>query len=81
MTALLKIPGFRAAVSNYYHDTFLAQAQQLVGDDGKVMTGAARLSASAAMNYRQWPLIRVGNPNQSSHFWPAGTTYADTVAT
>lgn len=80
VTALLKIPGFRAAVSNYYHDTFLAQAQQLVGDDGKVMTGAARLSASAAMNYRQWPLIRVGNPNQSSHFWPAGTTYADTVA-
>lgn len=80
MTALLKIPGFRAAVSNYYHDTFLAQAQQLVGDDGKVMTGAARLSASAAMNYRQWPLIRVGNPNQSNHFWPAGTTYADTVA-
>lgn len=79
VTALLKIPGFRAAVSNYYHDTFLAQAQQLVGDDGKVMTGAARLSASAAMNYRQWPLIRVGNPNQSSHFWPAGTTYADTV--
>lgn len=80
VTALLKIPGFRAAVSNYYHDTFLAQAQQLVGDDGKVMTGAARLSASAAMNYRQWPLIRVGNPNQSIHFWPAGTTYADTVA-
>lgn len=80
VTALLKIPGFRAAVSNYYHDTFLAQAQQLVGDDGKVMTGAARLSASAAMNYRQWPLIRVGNPNQSSHFWPAGTTYSDTVA-
>ena len=80
VSALLKIPGFRAAVSNYYHDTFLAQAQQLVGDDGKVMTGAARLSASAAMNYRQWPLIRVGNPNQSSHFWPAGTTYADTVA-
>ena len=80
VTALLKIPGFRAAVSNYYHDTFLAQAQQLVGDDGKVMTSAARLSASAAMNYRQWPLIRVGNPNQSSHFWPAGTTYADTVA-
>lgn len=80
VTALLKIPGFRAAVSNYYHDTFLAQAQQLVGDDGKVMTGAARLSASAAMNYQQWPLIRVGNPNQSSHFWPAGTTYADTVA-
>lgn len=80
VTALLKIPGFRAAVSNYYHDTFLAQAQQLVGDDGKVMTSAARLSASAAMNYQQWPLIRVGNPNQSSHFWPAGTTYADTVA-
>ena len=80
VSALLKIPGFRAAVSNYYHDTFLAQAQQLVGDDGKVMTGAARLSASAAMNYRQWPLIRVDNPNQSSHFWPAGTTYADTVA-
>ena len=80
VSALLKIPGFRAAVSNYYHDTFLAQAQQLVGDDGKVMTSAARLSASAAMNYRQWPLIRVGNPNQSSHFWPAGTTYADTVA-
>ena len=80
VSALLQIPGFRAAVSNYYHDTFLAQAQQLVGDDGKVMTGAARLSASAAMNYRLWPLIRVGNPNQSSHFWPAGTTYADTAA-
>ncbi len=80
MSALLQIPGFRVAVSNYYHDTFLAQAQQLVGDDGKVMTGAAHLAASAAMNYRQWPLIRVGHPSKDNHLWPAGTTYADTVA-
>lgn len=34
--ALTKIPGFRAAVNNYYHNTFLAQAQALVGDNGKV---------------------------------------------
>ena len=77
--ALTKIPGFRAAVSNYYHDTFLAQAQALVGDNGKVQDYYDRVSASAAMNYRQWPLIRVGHPNNENHFWPVGTTYADTV--
>ncbi len=77
--ALTKIPGFRAAVSNYYHDTFLAQAQALVGDNGKVQGYYDRVSASAAMNYRQWPLIRVGHPDNGNHFWPVGTTYADTV--
>ena len=39
------------------------------------MTGGAHLSASAAMNDRLWPLIRAGD-----RAWPAGTTYADTVA-
>ncbi|MFR1190250.1 MAG: CotH kinase family protein, partial [Oscillospiraceae bacterium] len=77
--ALTKIPGFRAAVSNYYHNTFLAQAQALVGDSGKIRAYYDRISASAAMNYQQWPLIRVGNPNSQDHFWPSGTTYADTV--
>ena len=77
--ALTKIPGFRAAVSNYYHNTFLAQAQALVGDNGKVQDYYDRVSASAAMNYRQWPLIRVGHPNNENHFWPVGTTYADAV--
>ena len=77
--ALTKIPGFRAAVSNYYHNTFLAQAQALVGDNGKVQNYYDRVSASAAMNYRQWPLIRVGHPNNENHFWPVGTTYADAV--
>lgn len=75
VSALLQIPGFRAAVGNYCHDTFLAQAQRLVGDGGRVMTGGAHLSASAAMNDRLWPLIRAGD-----RAWPAGTTYADTVA-
>ncbi len=75
VSALLQIPGFRAAVGNYCHDTFLAQAQQLVGDGGRVMTGGAYLSASAAMNDRLWPRVRAGD-----HAWPAGTTYADTVA-
>lgn len=77
--ALIKIPGFRAAVSNYYHNTFLAQAQALVGDNGKVQSYYNRISASAAMNYRQWPLIRVGKPSSDNHFWPSGTTYTDTV--
>ena len=75
VSALLQIPGFRAAVGNYCHDAFLAQAQQLVGDGGRVMTGGAHLSASAAMNGRLWPRIRSGD-----RAWPAGTTYADTVA-
>lgn len=75
VSALLQIPGFRAAVGNYCHDTFLAQAQRLVGDGGRVMTGGAHLSASAAMNDRLWPLIRAGD-----RAWPAGTTYADIVA-
>ena len=75
VSALLQIPGFRAAVGNYCHDTFLAQAQRLVGDGGRVMTGGTHLSASAAMNDRLWPLIRAGD-----RAWPAGTTYADTVA-
>ena len=66
-------------MSNYYHNTFLAQAQALVGDNGKVQDYYDRVSASAAMNYRQWPLIRVGHPNNENHFWPVGTTYADAV--
>ena len=53
--ALTQIPGFRAAVNNYYHNTFLAQAQALVGDNGKVQGYYDHISASAAMNYRQWP--------------------------
>ena len=77
--ALIKIPGFRAAVSNYYHNTFLAQAQALVGDNGKVQGYYDHISASAAMNYRQWPLVRVGKPSSDNHFWPDGTTYGDTV--
>ena len=77
--ALTKIPGFRAAVNNYYHNTFLAQAQALVGDNGKVQGYYDHISASAAMNYRQWPLVRVGKPSSDNHFWPDGTTYSDTV--
>lgn len=77
--ALTKIPGFRAAVNNYYHNTFLAQAQALVGDNGKVQGYYDHISASAAMNYRQWPLVRVGKPSSDNHFWPDGTTYGDTV--
>ena len=77
--ALTQIPGFRAAVNNYYHNTFLAQAQALVGDNGKVQGYYDHISASAAMNYRQWPLVRVGKPSSDNHFWPDGTTYGDTV--
>lgn len=77
--ALTQIPGFRAAVNNYYHSTFLAQAQALVGDNGKVQGYYDHISASAAMNYRQWPLVRVGKPSSDNHFWPDGTTYGDTV--
>ena len=77
--ALTKIPGFRAAVNNYYHNTFLAQAQALAGDNGKVQGYYDHISASAAMNYRQWPLVRVGKPSSDNHFWPDGTTYGDTV--
>lgn len=77
--ALTQIPGFRAAVNNYYHNTFLAQAQALVGDNGKVQGYYEHISASAAMNYRQWPLVRVGKPSSDNHFWPDGTTYGDTV--
>lgn len=77
--ALTQIPGFRAAVNNYYHNTFLAQAQALVGDNSKVQGYYDHISASAAMNYRQWPLVRVGKPSSDNHFWPDGTTYGDTV--
>ena len=77
--ALTQIPGFRAAVNNYYHNTFFAQAQALVGDNGKVQGYYDHISASAAMNYRQWPLVRVGKPSSDNHFWPDGTTYGDTV--
>lgn len=77
--ALTQISGFRAAVNNYYHNTFLAQAQALVGDNGKVQGYYDHISSSAAMNYRQWPLVRVGKPSSDNHFWPDGTTYGDTV--
>lgn len=79
ITALLRIPGFRAAVCNYYHTVFLPQAQRLTADGGAIRAAAGRVTASAAMNFTQWPLVRAADPDAAARFWPAGTTHADTV--
>ena len=79
ITALLRIPGFRAAVSNYYHTVFLPQAQRLTADGGAIRAAAGRITASAAMNFTFRPLVRTADPDAAARLWPAGTTHADTV--
>ncbi len=78
--ALSNIPAFMDAVKEYYDSVFRSEALQLVGENGKVMSYAAKLKASSAMNYTMWPLIKLGNPHVSEHFYPDGTTRDDTVA-
>ena len=73
--ALTQIPGFMSAVKEYYNDTFRGASEKLIGDNGILQQSSQKISASTSMNYVMWPYIRVGNPKNSNHLWPDGTTY------
>ncbi len=78
--ALIKIPGFKAAVESYYEETFKDLTQELVGDTGVVAEYQNKIKASTSMNYVMWPYVKIGSPNVNGHYWEEGTTYDDVVA-
>ena len=77
--ALIQIPDFHAAVLRCYTETFAPLAKELLAENGAVNDYAARLTDSAAMNFVLWDYIRVGEPNNTGHFWQ-GATYASVLA-
>ena len=77
--ALIQIPDFRAAVLRCYTETFAPLAKKLLAENGVVNDYAARLTDSAAMNFVLWDYIRVGEPDNTGHFWQ-GATYASVLA-
>jgi hypothetical protein len=79
--ALIRIPSFQEALSAYYEDTFRDAAQSLVGSQGIIAEYAEKLYDSTAMNYKLWPLVKVGDPSHAEHLWASGTTYADVIDT
>lgn len=77
--ALYEIPGFRAAVEEYYRQTFAPLVSEIFSSGGRVSRYRAALSASAEMNCKLWPLLRLGDRTQADAAWPEGTGWTDVV--
>ena len=67
--ALIQIPEFKDAVTEYYNNEFASAVNAWLGRDGLITEQYELLRDNAAMNYVLWPYIRVGNPNVSDHIW------------
>ena len=78
--ALIQIPSFQKAVIKYYNEHFRAQAAAMLGENGTIAQHVAQISDSVAMNYKLWPLVRVGNPNKPDHLWGAGMDYPTAIS-
>ena len=76
--ALIRIPAFADAVKEYYTNTFASEARDLLGSNGTIAQQYARLKDNAAMNYKLWDYIRIGNPSVDGHIWQ-GATYQGVV--
>lgn len=79
--ALIRIPDFRAAVTEYYHETFAPAVEKWVGKNGTIAETSALLTDSAAMNYKLWPYVRIGSPAEKKHLWGEDTDYTAVVTT
>jgi len=78
--ALIQIPEFEEAVTEYFYRNFLPAAKKLVDVEGTFARCHALLSDSAAMNYVLWPYVRVGSPEEADHLWQEGTDYDAVVS-
>lgn len=77
--ALIQIPAFKTAVAEYYSSTFAPVVREWLGNNGTIAHQYNLLKDSAAMNYKLWDFIRVGNPEADGHIWQ-GASYESVVA-
>ena len=77
--ALIQIPAFKTAVVEYYSSTFAPAVREWLGNNGTIAHQYNLLKDSAAMNYKLWDFIRVGDPQADGHIWQ-GASYESVVA-
>ena len=77
--ALIQIPAFKTAVAEYYSSTFAPAVREWLGNNGTIAHQYNLLKDSAAMNYKLWDFIRVGDPKADGHIWQ-GASYESVVA-
>lgn len=77
--ALIQIPAFKTAVVKYYSSTFAPAVREWLGNNGTIAHQYNLLKDSAAMNYKLWDFIRVGDPKADGHIWK-GASYESVVA-
>ena len=77
--ALIQIPAFKTAVVEYYSSTFAPAVREWLGNNGTIAHQYNLLKDSAAMNYKLWDFIRVGDPKADGHIWQ-GASYESVVA-
>ena len=77
--ALIQIPAFKTAVVEYYSSTFAPAVREWLGNNGTIAHQYNLLKDSAAMNYKLWDFIRVGDPKADGHIWQ-GASYDSVVA-
>ena len=76
--ALIQIPAFKTAVVEYYSSTFAPAVREWLGNNGTIAHQYNLLKDSAAMNYKLWDFIRVGDPKADGHIWQ-GASYQGVV--
>ena len=76
--ALIQIPAFKTAVVEYYSSTFAPAVREWLGNNGTIAHQYNLLKDSAAMNYKLWDFIRVGDPKADGHIWQ-GVSYQGVV--
>lgn len=76
--ALIQIPAFKTAVVEYYSSTFAPAVREWLGNNGTIAHQYSLLKDSAAMNYKLWDFIRVGDPKADGHIWQ-GASYQSVV--
>ena len=77
--ALIRIPDFRAKVSQYYTEVFKPMIESALAEGGSIDEYYAMLKDNAQMNYVLWDYIRVGSPDSPDHIWE-NVVYEDVVA-
>ncbi|WP_212818396.1 phosphodiester glycosidase family protein [Vescimonas fastidiosa] len=77
--ALIQIPAFKTAVVEYYSSTFAPAVREWLGNNGTIAHHYNLLKDSAAMNYKLWDFIRIGDPKADGHIWQ-GASYDSVVA-
>ena len=77
--ALIQIPAFKTAVAEYYSSTFAPAVREWLGNNGTIAHQYNLLKDSAAMNYKLWDFIRIGDPKADGHIW-RGASYESVVA-